>query len=225
MVSETDESGSGVYVQFPLPDERLFRNQAIEDILLLFVRNPHRELTVTDIRTITGHGGDTVQTAIDVLEKADLIQTRREGRKRLISANRDRFHNPDNPLLSIPQEQFRSPVKTFLEKTKEKQGDNLVGVILFGSVARGEADRVSDIDIQVIVENDLTKARRELQNVRSEIENTKFDDERYEIQLLVESVETAERYGEKLREIFSEGVKLYTTDELEDVQEAVFGGP
>ena len=224
MVSEADESGSGVYIQFPLPDERLFRNRAMEDILLLFVRNPHRELTVTETRAITGHGGDTVQTAINVLEKAALINTRQEGRRKLISANRDRFHNPGDPLLSIPQEQFRTPVKEFLERAEENQGDNLVGVILFGSVARGEADRASDIDIQVIVENDLTKSRRGLQEIRTEVENTKFDGERYEIQLFVESVETAENYGEKLQEIFSEGIKLYTTDKLDEVQEVVFSG-
>ncbi len=224
MVSETDESGSGVYVQFPLPDERLFRNRAIEDILLLFVRNPHRELTVTELRTVTGHGGDTVQTALDVLEKVHLIETRQEGRKKLISANRDRFHNPDDPLLSIPQEQFRSPVKEFLKRIEQKQGDDLVGVVLFGSVARGEADRASDIDIQVIVENDLTKARREIHDVRQEIEEQKFDGERYELQVLVESTETAESYGEKLQEIFSEGIRLYTTEKLDEVQEAVFSG-
>jgi predicted nucleotidyltransferase len=221
MVSDTDESGSGVFIEFPLPDERLFRNQATEDLLLLFVRNPHRELTVTEIRGITGHGGDTVQTAINVLEKANLIQTRQEGRKKLISANRDRFKNPDEPLLSIPQEQFRDPVKAFLDRLDQTE-TNVVGVILFGSVARGEADRASDIDIQVIVEDDPVTARRELQDVRKQVEDQKFDGNRYEIQLLVESVESAKNYGEKLQEIFSEGITLRSTENLNAVKEAVF---
>ena len=223
MVSETDESESGVFIEFPLPDERLFRNQAIEDILLLFVRNPHRELTVTDIRSITGHGGDTVATAINVLEKAGLIQTRQEGRKKLISANRDRFKNPDDPLLSIPQEQFRDPVKALLARLDQTEIE-IVGVILFGSVARGEADRASDIDIQVIVEDEPVAARRELQNVRKRVEAQKFDGNRYEIQLLVESVDSAENYGEKLQDIFSEGITLRSTEKLDSVREAVFHG-
>lgn len=223
MVSEDDESGSGVYIKFPLPDERLFRNQAIEDILLLYTRNPHRELTVTDIRSITGHGGATVQTAINVLEKADLIKTRQEGRKKLIAANRDLIHKPDDPILEIPQEQFQTPVKTFLDRIKDER-ENLVGVILFGSTARGEADRRSDVDIQVIVEDNLTESRRELQKLRKEIEEQRFDGERYEIQLLVESVESAKNYGEKLQEIFSEGITLYSTEKLGEVKEAVFNG-
>jgi len=97
-------------------------------------------------------------------------------------------------------------------------------VILFGSVARGEADRASDIDIQIIVSKDLTKARRELHEIRQEIENSEFEGERYELQLLVESIENAESYGEDLKEIFSEGIKLRETSELETVKEAVFNG-
>jgi len=223
MTSISGESGGGVYITFPLPDQRLFRNQATEDILLLLLRNPHTEFTVTEIRTITDHGGDTIQTALDVLEAASLIQARNEGRKKLISANRDRFHNPEDPLLSIPQEEFRDPVKAFLDKLDEVDAE-VVGVILFGSVARGEADRASDIDLQIIVSDDLTNARRELHDIRQTIEGRKFDGERYELQLLVESTESAESYGEKLQEIFSEGIKLRETDDLDDVREAVFHG-
>ena len=223
MTSISGESGSGVYIKFPLPNERLFRNQATEDILLLLLRNPHTEFTVTEIRNTTEHGGDTIQTALNVLEAAELIQTRKEGRKRLISANRDRFHNPDDPLLSIPQEEFRNPIKAFLDKLEEAEVE-IIGVILFGSVARGEADRASDIDLQIIVNSDLTQARRELHDLRQEIENQKFDGERYELQLLVESIKSAESYGEDLKEIFSEGIKLRETNKLETVKEAVFNG-
>lgn len=223
MTSITGESGEGVYITFPLPDQRLFRNQATEDILLLLLRNPHTEFTVTQIRTITEHGGDTIQTALDVLEAADLIQTRRDGRRKLISANRNRFHNPDDPVISIPQEAFRDPVKAFLDGIEKVDAD-IVGIILFGSVARGEADRASDIDLQIIVDGNLTAARRELHDIRQDIENQTFEEGRFELQLLIESVESAKRYGDDLREIFSEGIKLKQTDELKDVQEAVFGG-
>jgi len=223
IVSDTDESETGIYIQFPLPDERLFRNQAIEDILLLFVQNPHSKFTVTEIREITGHGGDTIQTALTVLENADLIQPSHEGRKKILSANRDRFYNPDNPLLSIAQEQFRDPDKAFLDRLEQTE-TSVVGVILFGSVARGEADRASDIDIQIVVDDDPVTARRELQSVRKQVEEQKFDGDRYEIQLLVESTESAKNYGEKLQEIFSEGITLYSTPRLDAVKETVFDG-
>ncbi len=215
---------SGVFLSLPLPNQQVFRYQAADDILELLYRNPHREFTVTQLRETTGHGGKSVDNAIKILESLELIQQRREGRQSLIQINQARIRKPDDPLLEIPQQGFRKPVREFLEEARERQGENLVAVILFGSVARGEADRASDIDIQVIVEEDLLESRRDLQDVRQGIEEKKFGGNRYEVQLLVESVESAESYGEKLQEIFSEGIKLYSTEKFEDVREEVFSG-
>lgn len=218
------DEGSGVFVRLPLPDEQVFRYQAADDVLELLYRNPHREFTITELRRTTGHGGKSVDNAVRILGDLDLVEKRSEGRRSLLSINRKRLRKPDDHVLEIPQEQFRKPVKAFLERIEKEYESILVGVVLFGSVARGEADRTSDIDVQVIVDDDLPKARRELHSVRQEVENERFDGNRYEIQLLVESVESAKNYGEKLQEIFSEGITLYATDELDDVREVVFGG-
>lgn len=215
---------SGVFLTLPLPDTHVFRYQAADDILELLYRNPYREFTITELRNTTGHGGKSVHNAVEILDSLNLVQKERDGRSSQITINQERIRKPDDPLLEIPQIEFRDPVMEFLKQTKRRQKDNLIGVTLFGSVARGEADRASDIDIQVIVENNLLEARRDLQNVRQEIENMKFNGNRYEIQLLVESVESARKYGEKLQEIFSEGITLYSTDRLTDVREVVFHG-
>lgn len=215
---------SGVFIPLPLPDERIFRYEAADDVLDLLYRNPHDEFSVTELRGTTGHGGKSVANAIRILDGLDLIRKERTGRRSLIRINQERLRKPDDPLFEIPQEQFRPPIKTFLDRVKRRHENNLVGVILFGSVARGEADRTSDVDIQVIVENELMKSRRELHAIRQEIENQTFDGERYELQLLVESVESAESYGEKLREIFLGGIFLYVTDELDDLKEVILHG-
>lgn len=215
---------SGVFLSLPLPNQQVFRYQAADDILELLYRNPHREFTVTQLRETTSHGGKSVDNAVNILKSLDLVQQRKEGRQSLIRINQAQINKPDDPLLMIPQEEFRTPVREFLEEAKKQQGENLVAVILFGSVARGEADRASDIDIQVIVRDDLLESRRNLQSIRQDIEAKKFDGNRYEVQLLVESVESAESYGEKLQKIFSEGIKLYTTETFEDVKEVVFSG-
>ncbi|ACX72259.1 DNA polymerase beta domain protein region [Methanocaldococcus vulcanius M7] len=41
----------------------------------------------------------------------------------------------------------------FLEKCRQKFGDDLISIILFGSYARGTATEYSDIDLLVIVKN------------------------------------------------------------------------
>lgn len=222
--SNVDRTATGVLVPIPLGEERVFRNQATDDVLELLYRNPHDEFGVRQLRELTGHGAQTVDTALDVLGRLDLTRTRRDGNRKLTSINRDRIRKPDDPIAEIPQEGFRDPVKTFVDKLKEEQGDNLVGVLLFGSVARGTADRTSDIDIQVIVADDLLQSRREIQDVRQRMEKSKFGGERYEFQVLVESVETAEQYGEKLQEIVSEAITLHSTDRLAELRRVILDG-
>lgn len=218
------DEGGGVFVTLPLPDQRVFRYQAADDILELLYRHPHLEFTITELRRTTGHGGKSVDTAIQILDSLGLIEKRKDGRRSLITINQARIRKPEDPLLEVPQAEFRDPVDEFVEEATKKQAKNVVGIVLFGSVARGEADRTSDIDIQVIVEDDLVEARRELHDVRQDIQHRKFDGNRYNLQLLVESVDSARRYGEKLQEIFSEGIVLYSTTRFEDVREVIFHG-
>lgn len=42
-------------------------------------------------------------------------------------------------------------LETFIERLKEREGDNLLRVVLFGSVARGDACEDSDTDVFVLV--------------------------------------------------------------------------
>lgn len=215
---------AGVFVALPLPDDQVFRYQAADDVLELLYRNPHREFSITELREITGHGGKSVDEAVGILWNLGLVHRERDGRRTLIRIDQESIRKPDDPILEIPQAEFRDPVREFLRQAERKQGENLVGVVLFGSVARGRADRTSDVDVQVIVREDLVAARRQLQSVRGDLETRTFDGNRYEIQLLVESTESARNFGEKLREIFSEGIVLHETDELDDVREVVFSG-
>jgi predicted nucleotidyltransferase len=50
-------------------------------------------------------------------------------------------------------------LEVFLEKLQTQEGKNLLRVVLFGSVARGDSELDSDIDVFVLVERG---ARREL---------------------------------------------------------------
>lgn len=213
----------GVVLPIPLAADHVFRYQAMDDILTLLVRNPHQEFTVSQLRDVTGHGGKTVSNSIELLEQLHLIHTRRDGKRKLIQVNRDRITGSDDPVVHIPQDTFRDPIRTLLNSLHDEI-EHLVGVTVFGSVASGEADRASDIDILVIAEGETVMIRRAAQAVRQEVESQRFEGERYEFQVMAESVESVKNYGEKLQSIFSEGIVLYETDELDEVKEAVFSG-
>ncbi|NJE01177.1 nucleotidyltransferase domain-containing protein [Thermococcus sp. JdF3] len=57
---------------------------------------------------------------------------------------------------------YRKIAEAFARDAKKLLGKDLVEIILFGSVARGEAGEESDIDLLVIVEGDSWKNQRKL---------------------------------------------------------------
>ena len=209
-----------IELEYPFPEERIFRYQAMQDVLSVVVDQPYSEFTISELATLIDGNQATVSKAVKLLSSAGVVKTRKQGRNQYVGINRDRLNKPD-PILSIPQAEFHEPVRVFLDRLKDDV-DQLVGVVLFGSVARGEADRASDVDLLIIVEEDNTSARRAVQSIVRELQETKFDGNRYTFQPLVESVESARRIGDRLREQFDDGITLVGSDQLTEVRKEVY---
>lgn len=209
-----------IALEYPFPEERVFRYQAMQDVLGLLIEEPYQEFTVSQIAAMTEANQGSISKAIALLRELGPIQTRREGRKQYVSIDRNRLTKPD-PVLSIPQTEFHKPVRAFVDRVREEIAD-LVGILLFGSVARGEADRASDIDLLVVVDDDRTRARRTVQTIVSELEETKFDGHRYTFEALVESVDSAKRIGDRLRRQFDSGITLVGSEGLSAVRREVY---
>jgi len=209
-----------IELEYPFPEERIFRYQAMQDVLSVVIDQPYSEFTIGELATLIDGNQATVSKAVKLLSAVGILKTQKVGRKQYVGINRDRLNKPD-PVFSIPQSEFHKPVRTFLDQL-EDEVDQLVGVVLFGSVARGEADRASDIDLLIIVEEDKTAARRAVQSIVRELQETKFDGNRYTFQPLVESIESARRIGDRLREQFDDGITLIGSDELTEVRKEVY---
>lgn len=209
-----------IALEYPFPEERVFRYQAMQDLLSVLIEEPYEEFTVSELAELTGANQATVSKAVRLLSELGPIRTRREGRKQYVSIDRDLLTKPDT-VLSIPQAEFHKPVRAFVDCAEEEL-DGLVGVLLFGSVARGEADRASDIDLLVVVEEDKTQARRTVQAIVSDLEETKFDENRYTFEALVESTDSARRIGDRLRQQFDSGLTLVGSDELTAIRREVY---
>jgi predicted nucleotidyltransferase len=231
-----------VEIDLPLPEEQVFRYQAMEDIIELLVRNPHREFTVTELRDLTGNGQKTTSRGIDLLDALGVVTVRRDGRQRLVGIDHTHVRIPEDPLFRIPQEEFRAPIREFVDRAREEI-DHLAGVVVFGSVARGTADRRSDVDLWVLVEDDdgVVDARRTVQAIVTDLEDRRFGGgvsremgvtdatvgdrgQRYEFEVMVESTESAHDRGEKLETILSDGVAILTSPALDRVRDAILGG-
>lgn len=224
------EQSVGLHVPFPLGEEQVFRYEAMEDVLELLIRNPFREFTVRQLRKLTDNGSKTTTRAVDLLQQLGLVRVDESGRSRNVSLNREQVTIPDEPVFALPQDEFREPVRKFVERAREEV-PSFSALVVFGSVARGEADRQSDIDIWILVddEDDLLQARRTATDIAVDLGERRFGeaDERYEFEVLVESVESAMSHGEGgdgIDGVLAEGVVIEDSDALGRVKDVVLGG-
>jgi predicted nucleotidyltransferase len=160
---------------------------------------------------------DPVGRAVDTLEANDLVWETTDGNRRLIQINRDRLSVPDDPFLEIPQVEFHEPVKAAVDELTERLED-VVGIILYGSVARGEADRRSDIDLWVLVGADRQANQREANAVQVDLEECTFENNRYGYDIDVEAVASIPAYPSDVREIVVSGIIVYETPNFETIR-------
>ncbi|WP_323173316.1 nucleotidyltransferase domain-containing protein [Natrialba sp. PRR66] len=96
--------------------------------------------------------------------------------------------------------------------------DSVLGVILYGSVVRGEADRRSDIDLWVLTQGERAANQREANAIARDLEETEFDGSRYAFDIDVEAVQAVPTYTEDIREIVVSGIPIYQIDAFETVE-------
>ena len=207
-----------VALPVPSPDPDLFRHTATDDLLRLLLDNPYEQFTIRELGRLTDNAAQSVKRAVDVLEANEIIVVDTEGNRRLVGINRTRVSKPDDPVLHIPQSNFHPPVRAALDRIREELED-VRGVLVFGSVARGQADRQSDIDLWVLA-GDRGEQHR-ANELAKELGQQRFDGDRYEFQILVETPEAARSHGGRLEEVFADAITLVDSDTLHDLKREV----
>ncbi|AHG01732.1 hypothetical protein HALLA_00140 (plasmid) [Halostagnicola larsenii XH-48] len=97
-------------------------------------------------------------------------------------------------------------------------------VLCFGSVARGEADRTSGIDVFVLVDDtEAVPAQRTVSDDLRDLEEESSSGDRYEFEVFVESPESARNRGADLQPVFQEGISLLESETLRRVKRDSFG--
>jgi predicted nucleotidyltransferase len=210
-----------VRINLPLPDLPVFRYGAADDILTLVATSPNQAFTNREFRRLTGYGGPSVQNALDLLLGLDLlIKDVQDGRTEY-RINSVRVDGPLTGIVALPQSEFHAPIRAFRERVIETVSD-LWGIIVFGSVARGEADRRSDIDVFLTVASaPPMEARRTVAEIVADIEEETFNGHRYAFDQHVESMTETRAYGERIMTIMTEGIPIYTTDEFDELRATI----
>lgn len=211
---------------YPDADTEVFRIKAADNILRLLADAHETEFTIPDLVNATGAARSTVWRAVKLLDSIGAVRMRETPQRNYIAIDPARLRK-DDPILAIDQPVFHQPIRAFVDNVREAITDaddveELLGIVVFGSVARGEADRQSDIDLFVVVAGDRTSARRLVTDVVATLREQRFDGDRFDFAPYVESAESAHRAGSKLRDIFTEGITVYGDDRLQSIHKAVF---
>lgn len=211
----------GRYLRLPIPvkDPETFRYSATADIISCLAEHPDRSFTNRELHRITGHGMSGVNAAIDSLDALGLIDVDRTGRSNNVRIDTTKLVSPEDPVAAVPQSEFHEPIRAVLARLDETL-DSEFGVILFGSVAHGTADRASDIDLLVVVETDRMTAQRDAHTIEQSVADKRFDGERYEPHLVVETPETAVQH-DRIERILAAGITLREATVIDAIETEV----
>ena len=103
-------------------------------------------------------------------------------------------------------ERRRKAVEEFVRRALDRYGDRIESIILFGSVARGEAGEESDIDILVVTKKEDFRLRRMLIEIAFDILlNT---GENISVKALSKDEFERRKNFSFLRNVISEGIKI-----------------
>lgn len=225
MNSETVRSpgacdGTHVCIPVPVGDRDAFAHDAIPDMLQLLTDNPGETFTNRELHRLTGKGMGNVNAAVVSLEELGVVTVDRSGRANAVQINASKLVRGDDRVTSIPQSEYHAPVRAVRDKVLDRIGDD-AGIVVFGSVARGDADRASDIDVFVVVPGDRMEAQRNAHTVEDDITSERFDGDRYKPHIVVETRDSAARH-DRIRDVLTEGVTIHDTAALQAVKREVF---
>lgn len=171
--SDPPDPTSAIELPLPVRGADLFKHTASPHVLNFLADNPEVNVSIRQLSNVTPVTERATREAVDALETNDLVETFHEGNARRVHVNRTRLHKPDDPIEATPQVQFRTPIRV-AKRYLEDEFDDLLGIVLFGSAARGDADRQSDIDLWILVGGDLLEARHRANKLATELEELRI---------------------------------------------------
>ena len=216
------EETEGTYIRLPVPlgDPDAFRYGATADVLHILIENPDREFTNRELHRVTERGLSGVNAAVDTLDALGVITVDRSGRANGVQIDPEMVVKSADPVTAIPQPEYHAPVRALLGELGKRIAAE-IGVILFGSVARGTADRTSDIDLFVVVDGNRMETQREAHAIERDFADERYDGDRYEAHIVVEPKASAVTH-DRLDEILTEGLTLRESPALDAVRQEVF---
>lgn len=119
---------------------------SIWKVLQYFLDNPYEEVYLRELARKTGVSSFSTKQAVDNLVKEKILLEKRRGNMRYIKANMESLFFKYIKIASSLKKLEESGLIKFLVENVPA----VSSIVLFGSVAKGEDDKKSDIDLLVI---------------------------------------------------------------------------
>lgn len=117
-------------------------------VLGLFFSQPDRKFTISEVISQAKKGSGAVQREIEKLSKAELLRVEIAGKQKYYSANSKSALFTELCAVILKTVGLTEPLTAALEPHRGQ----IQVAFVFGSIARGEATAVSDIDLMVIAD-------------------------------------------------------------------------
>ncbi len=104
------------------------------------------------------------------------------------------------------QNQYQDILEKYVAIVSEKWGESVEDIILFGSVARGDAGEDSDIDLLIVVKEEDYRIRRQMISCAYELQLA--SGKRISVKVLSKKDFDRTKNFSFLREVISEGIRI-----------------
>ncbi|MDI6639873.1 MAG: nucleotidyltransferase domain-containing protein [Methanocellales archaeon] len=139
-------------------------------ILRTLIRYPAKEFNESELAEVAGVGQKTVNRAMPKYVSYGILGVRSVGKANVYTLDADHYIVKQLQLLFDAERRSKKELKSWLKKSFYGDKD-IITVAVFGSVARGEEEPTSDIDIFVLTRN-KAKAKRILERIGGKILKT-----------------------------------------------------
>jgi uncharacterized protein len=134
-------------------------------VLNFFLENPYEEVYLRELAKMLNLSPSAVKKYVDLLVKENLAIDGKRANLRLLKANHDDLFYKHLKIAFNVKSLSTSGLIEFIEK----EVTNISSIVLFGSMARGENDDKSDIDILVVGKHKLLKLNNFEKNLNRNI--------------------------------------------------------
>lgn len=137
-------------------------------LIRFLIKHQNWEFNITELSKDLMINKGNISKLIKELGKNDIITINNKGKILLLKLNKNnRFvKNALIPLFKKEESFFNGYLNKIVKVLKHK---NIISIILYGSIARGEAKLDSDIDILVISKNKDENIKEKIKNIEDNI--------------------------------------------------------